>query len=83
MKRIMLLAAIAALFSLSTTMFTTALLAQTPSTKHAFGFNSASISGFPTGSARLTGFYEFQMHRSCWRDVEAYRHIRKYCGIDR
>ena len=37
-------------------VFTTAAMAQSSKTKHAFGFNSANISGFPNDSAaRLTG----------------------------
>jgi len=51
MKRIMLFAAIAVI-SLALNM---GVMAQNSGTKHAFGFNSTTISGFPTGSARLTG----------------------------
>jgi hypothetical protein len=50
----MLLAAFAALLLVSS-MLCTASMAQSSHTQHAFGFNSASISGFPTGSVRLTG----------------------------
>ena len=51
MKRIMLFAAIAVI----SLVFGTISMAQNSSNKHAFGFNSATISGFPTGSVRLTG----------------------------
>jgi hypothetical protein len=36
-------------------VFSSAAIAQTSGDKHAFGFNSVRISGFPTGSVRLTG----------------------------
>jgi hypothetical protein len=49
--------ALAAAFTFFTILLVlcTASFAQTAGTQHAFGFNSANISGFPTGSARLTG----------------------------
>jgi hypothetical protein len=51
----MLLAAFAALLLVSP-MLCTVSMAQSSHTQHAFGFNSANISGFPNGSAaRLTG----------------------------
>ena len=54
MKRRTFKAVSAALLTLSIVIWTISM-AQTSTTQHAFGFNSASISGFPTGSARLTG----------------------------
>jgi hypothetical protein len=36
-------------------VLSTVVMAQDSGTRHAFGFNSATISGFPTGSVRLTG----------------------------
>jgi hypothetical protein len=54
MKKKILIAVFAALFVISPLLYT-ASMAQSSGDKHAFGFNSASISGFPTGSVRLTG----------------------------
>jgi hypothetical protein len=55
MNRTKLIAAFAA-FLVASLMLCAESIAQTSSTKHAFGFNSANISGFPNDSAaRLTG----------------------------
>jgi hypothetical protein len=51
MKRKIVFATIAVI----SLVFGGALMAQDSGTKHAFGFNSVKISGFPTGSVRLTG----------------------------
>jgi hypothetical protein len=55
MNRKKLIAVFAALL-IASPMLYTASMAQSSTTKHAFGFNSANIFGFPNGSAaRLTG----------------------------
>jgi len=51
MNRTMLFAAIAVI----SLVLSTVSMAQNSGNKHAFGFNSTTISGFPTGSVRLTG----------------------------
>ena len=44
-----------AVLAVMSLVFSSASMAQDSGNRHAFGFNSATISGFPTGSVRLTG----------------------------